>query len=90
MNPHAVLGVRPGASRDEVRAAWRRTARATHPDHGGDPGAFAAAADAYERLGEAVPGRAVVVVIHLGFGGLARRWLRRRFARGARRPSRVA
>lgn len=87
MNPHAVLGVRPGASRDEVRAAWRQAAKATHPDNGGDPEAFAAAADAYERLGGAVPERAVVVVIHVGVGGLARRWLRRRFAR---EPSRVA
>jgi hypothetical protein len=37
---------------DEVRAAWRRIAEATHPDRadGGDPPAFAAAAAAYSAL----------------------------------------
>ena len=28
----AVLGVAPNASRDEIRAAWRRLVRETHPD----------------------------------------------------------
>ena len=31
-DPHAVLGVSPDASRDEVRAAWRALVRETHPD----------------------------------------------------------
>jgi hypothetical protein len=37
---------------DEVRAAWRRKAAATHPDRadGGDPAEFAAAAVAYTKL----------------------------------------
>lgn len=37
---------------DEVRAAWRRIAAATHPDlpDGGDPSRFAAAAAAYATL----------------------------------------
>lgn len=37
---------------DEVRAAWRRIAEATHPDRadGGDPARFAAAAAAYTEL----------------------------------------
>jgi curved DNA-binding protein CbpA len=37
---------------DDVRAAWRRVAAATHPDRadGGDPAAFAAAAAAYTLL----------------------------------------
>lgn len=87
MNPHAVLGVPPGASPGEIRAAWRSVARATHPDNGGDARAFMAAAAAYARLGEAAePPRAVVVVAHLSVGGLARRWLRRRFGQA---PSRV-
>jgi curved DNA-binding protein CbpA len=52
--PFAVLGLE--ASReltdDQVRAAWRRVAAATHPDRsdGGDPAAFAAAAAAYTML----------------------------------------
>lgn len=53
-DPFAVLGLpaRPDLTDDEVRAAWRRAAAATHPDRddGGDPGAFAAAAAAYTTL----------------------------------------
>ena len=42
----------PRLSDDDVRAAWRRPAAATHPDRadGGDPAAFAAAAVAYTLL----------------------------------------
>ncbi len=35
----AVLGLRPSATRDEVRAAYRRLVRAHHPDVAGDGGA---------------------------------------------------
>ncbi len=35
-----MLGVRPGAGRDEVDRAFRRAARFHHPDHGGDPSRF--------------------------------------------------
>ena len=53
-DPFAVLGLpaRPGLTDDEVRAAWRRIAAATHPDRadGGDAAAFAAAAAAYTAL----------------------------------------
>ena len=37
---------------DDVRAAWRRIAAATHPDRddGGDPARFGAAAAAYDTL----------------------------------------
>jgi curved DNA-binding protein CbpA len=53
-NPYLVLGlpVRPDVTDDEVRAAWRRIAAATHPDlpDGGDPGRFAEAAAAYADL----------------------------------------
>lgn len=52
--PFGVLGlpVRPDLSDDDVRAAWRRIAAATHPDRddGGDPERFAAAAAAYTEL----------------------------------------
>ncbi|VXB43410.1 molecular chaperone DnaJ [Brevundimonas sp. G8] len=34
----AVLGVRPGASEAEVRAAWKRAMARAHPDQGGTEG----------------------------------------------------
>jgi curved DNA-binding protein CbpA len=53
-DPFRVLGVPPhaGLSDDDVRAAWRRIAAATHPDRedGGDPARFGAAAAAYAAL----------------------------------------
>lgn len=53
-DPFAVLGVpaRADLSDDDVRAAWRRLAAATHPDRadGGEPARFAAAAAAYTVL----------------------------------------
>jgi len=53
-DPFTVLGLpaRAGLSDDEVRAAWRRIAGATHPDRadGGDAARFAAAAAAYTIL----------------------------------------
>ena len=50
MTPHEVLGVRPGAGRAEVVAAFRRFALRHHPDRGGDPTRFQAGLDAYHRL----------------------------------------
>lgn len=53
-DPFAALGLRAqaGLSDEDVRAAWRRVAAATHPDRddGGDPGRFSAAAAAYNTL----------------------------------------
>ena len=53
-DPFAVLGLpaQAGLTDDDVRAAWRRLATATHPDRadGGDPGRLAAAAAAYTVL----------------------------------------
>ncbi len=53
-DPFAVLGLaaRPDLTDDDVRAAWRRVAAATHPDRpdGGEPARFAAAAAAYTQL----------------------------------------
>ena len=52
--PFAALGLEATAdvTDDDVRAAWRRVAAATHPDRadGGDPEQFAAAAAAYTSL----------------------------------------
>ena len=53
-DPFRVLGLVPGPelTGDDIRAAWRRVATATHPDRadGGDPDHFAAAAAAYTAL----------------------------------------
>ncbi len=53
-DPFAALGLTavPDLTDDDVRAAWRRVAAATHPDRqdGGDPARFAAAAAAYTEL----------------------------------------
>lgn len=53
-DPFAALGLpaRPDLTDDDVRAAWRRVAAATHPDRadGGDPARFAVAAAAYTEL----------------------------------------
>jgi len=78
MTPHEVLGLRPGATPVEVRTAWRRIAADTHPDHGGDPDAFARAFDAYRRLRAAAPRGVVTVAPRSGALGLGLRWLRRR------------
>jgi curved DNA-binding protein CbpA len=57
-DPYLVLGVGRRASPDEIARAYRRAARATHPDSGG-PGTgserFQAVSDAYEVLRD--PGR---------------------------------
>ena len=56
----AVLGLAAGADRDQVTSAYRRLARATHPDVSPTPDAaarFAAVADAYRRAVEAARGQ---------------------------------
>lgn len=45
----AVLGLKVGASKQEVKAAYRRLARQHHPDCGGDPAMFKAIHAAYEQ-----------------------------------------
>ncbi len=49
----SVLGVRPDATRDEVEAAYRRLAKAAHPDAGGSAEAFRELAEAYRQAKEA-------------------------------------
>lgn len=49
-NPYEILGVRRDATDDQVKAAYRRRAKATHPDSGGDPDAFSRVQKAYELL----------------------------------------
>jgi hypothetical protein len=78
-----VLGVHPDASADEVRRAWRRVARTTHPDSGGDEAAFAEALAAYQTLTDPPRGRSrsgapVVFARRRGARARAARWWRRR------------
>lgn len=45
-----ILGVAPGAPVDEVKAAYRRALKNTHPDIGGDTAALQSAMAAYRTL----------------------------------------
>ncbi len=55
-DPHAVLGVAPGADLDTIKRAWRQLAKTLHPDvTADDPAALARyhqAQDAYRRLSQ--------------------------------------
>lgn len=50
-SPYEVLGVARGASDDELRKAYRRMLRATHPDTGGDTARFDAVQRAWVLIG---------------------------------------
>ena len=45
---HERLGLAPGATKEEVRAAYRELAKKHHPDKGGDPERFQEVQDAYD------------------------------------------
>jgi|SRR5882672_733887 len=53
--PHAVLGVPPDASADEVRKAYRKKARQHHPDRGGDPEKFREVQHALKQITNSTP-----------------------------------
>ena len=50
-SPYEVLGVAASASHDDLRRAFRKALRETHPDTGGDPKRFNAVQLAWERVG---------------------------------------
>lgn len=50
-NPYEVLGVPPTATQEELRRAFRRALRETHPDTGGDQVRFVAVQLAWEQVG---------------------------------------
>jgi molecular chaperone DnaJ len=50
--PYEVLGVSPAASQEDLRRAYRRRARETHPDLGGSDTQFRAVQIAWERIGD--------------------------------------
>lgn len=49
---YATLDIEPGASEKEIKAAWRKLAKATHPDQGGDEADFRRVQEAYEVLSD--------------------------------------
>lgn len=49
-SPYEVLGVAASATEDELRRAFRKALRDTHPDTGGDPGRFNAVQQAWDRV----------------------------------------
>lgn len=51
INLYSVLHVRPRCSVEELKSAYRRCARAVHPDHQGDAEQFQRVQEAYEVLG---------------------------------------
>jgi hypothetical protein len=53
--PRAVLGLPLDATRGEAQRAFRRLAKQTHPDAGGDAAAFRAVAGAWAHLGPQLP-----------------------------------
>lgn len=87
-DPFAVLGLpaRGDFTDEDVRAAWRRIAAASHPDleDGGDPARFSAAAAAYDTLRTSF-GRGEALA-DLGQGG-RRGAARRPHGRGGRRET---
>ena len=50
MSLYRILGLGPAASKEEVRAAYKRQALAAHPDKGGSKEAFHAVTHAFETL----------------------------------------
>jgi hypothetical protein len=55
-SPQEILQVRRDASMKEIKDAYRRRALETHPDKGGEPGAFEAVAHSYRKLLNAANG----------------------------------
>ena len=52
-SPYEVLGVTASATDDELRRAFRKALRVTHPDTGGDPTRFNAVQRAWDHVGTA-------------------------------------
>lgn len=50
IDPHAILGLSPGASEKEIKSAFRKLAKQHHPDAGGDEAKFKEINEAYAIL----------------------------------------
>lgn len=55
MDPYTILGIRKGASADEIKKAYRRLARMHHPDKGGSEEMFKKIQNAYDSLESSEP-----------------------------------
>lgn len=64
---YEVLGVAPSATREEIRAAYRKLSRKVHPDAGGTDALFRQIQLAYETLSD--PDRRAAYDRHLAAGG---------------------
>lgn len=51
-DPHVILGVRPGATEEEIDAAFRESAKRAHPDAGGSTAMMAELNEARRKLKE--------------------------------------
>jgi hypothetical protein len=81
MDAAAVLGVQPGATADEIHAAYRQAARRAHPDTGGDEASFRRVTEAYESLlRHRSIAAAPTVVRRRTARSQAARWVRRRIS----------
>jgi curved DNA-binding protein CbpA len=49
-NPYDTLGVKPEATTDDIKKAFRKKAKKSHPDKGGNPQEFREASNAYALL----------------------------------------
>jgi DnaJ-class molecular chaperone len=58
-DPYQVLGLAPGATKEEVEAAYRAAAKAAHPDQGGTDEAMAEVNAARDRIKAFLAGDAV-------------------------------
>ncbi|MBP3044582.1 J domain-containing protein [Arthrobacter jiangjiafuii] len=63
---YEVLGITPAATADQIKAAYRKAARATHPDAGGSSETFHIVAQAYEVLSD--PAHKAAYDLRLGRG----------------------
>lgn len=55
LNPYSILGVSVGASKDEVKRAYRILARKHHPDNGGNRDEYERVCKAFEMIDKAKP-----------------------------------
>src|SRR4051794_8622723 len=51
-SPYEILGVAPSASMEEIKVAYRRAARATHPDLGGSEEKFKQVQQAFQEISD--------------------------------------